>query len=246
MRAPFLIGRLLFGGFFLLPQYLQLVHGLSPLRAGLWTLPWSLAFIVGSAVTPPLSRRMRPALLMSGGLLLSAVGFILLARVTPTTGFVMFATATFIFTLGSAPVFTLTNDVIIASAPPERAGAASGISETCAELGGALGIAVFGSIGIMLYRSGLATALPSGLPPSVLEEVTATLGGAVSVAEKLPSELGAAVTDAARAAFLRGLRFCAIISGVGAIALAILAATTFRGARAATEHSDAPDGGLAA
>src|SRR6185369_12728690 len=154
----------LFGGFFLLPQYLQLVHGLSPLRAGLWTLPWSLAFIVGSAMTPPLSRRMRPALLMSGGLLLSALGFILLAGLTPTTGFVMFATATFIFTLGSSPVFTLTNDVIIGSAPPERAGAASGISETCAELGGALGIAVFGSIGIVAYRSVLAMDLPSGIP----------------------------------------------------------------------------------
>lgn len=236
----------LFGGFFLLPQYLQLVHGLSPLRAGLWTLPWSLAFIVGSAVTPALSRRMRPALLMSGGLLLSAVGFILLARVTPMTGFAMFATATFIFTLGSAPVFTLTNDVIIASAPPERAGAASGISETCAELGGALGIAVFGSIGIMLYRSGLATALPSGLPANVLEEVTATLGGAVSVAQQLPSDLGAGVIDAARNAFLRGLRICAIISGVGSVALALLAAKTFRGHQPTSQRSEAADAGVAA
>jgi DHA2 family multidrug resistance protein-like MFS transporter len=229
----------LFGGFFLLPQYLQLVRGLSPLKAGLWTIPWSLAFIVGSALTPPLSRRTRPALLMAGGLLLSGVGYVMLMQLTPTTGFAMFALATFIFSFASAPVFTLTNDVIIGSAPPERAGAASGISETCAEFGGALGIAVFGSIGVIIYRGFLADALPAGLPPDVLREATATLGGAVAVAAQLPPDVGDAVVDVARTAFLRGLRICMIISGVGSVALAILAAMTFRHDRAAEARRDA-------
>jgi len=71
----------MFGGFFFLPQYLQLVLGLSPFRAGLLTLPWAVAFIVGSLVTPPLSRIMPPAAVMSGGLALSAVGYFMLARV---------------------------------------------------------------------------------------------------------------------------------------------------------------------
>jgi len=221
----------LFGGFFLLPQYLQLVHGLSPLRAGLWTLPWNIAFLLGSALTPRLARRVRPVLLMSGGLLLSCLGYFVLMRLDETSSFATYATATFIFSFASAPVFTLTNDIIIGSAPPERAGAASGISETCAELGGALGIAIFGSIGIALYRGYLATALPPGLTPDVARTVTATLGGAVAVAGELPADVSAAVLHAAREAFLRGLRLCAAISGIGSFALAVLAAVAFRQAR---------------
>ena len=135
---------------------------------------------------------------------------------------------TFLIGVGSAPVFTLTNDVIIGSAPPERAGAASGISETCAEFGGALGIAVFGSIGVVIYRSMLAAALPAGLPADVVAETTATLGGAVASASRLPPDLRAVVVDGARDAFTRGLQVCSVISAAGTLALAVLAAKTFR------------------
>src|SRR2546430_13175231 len=70
---------LLFGAFLFLPQYLQLVLGLSPLHGGLWTLPWALGFVLGSLLTPALARRIRPAILMSAGLALSAGGYFLLA-----------------------------------------------------------------------------------------------------------------------------------------------------------------------
>jgi DHA2 family multidrug resistance protein-like MFS transporter len=136
------------------------------------------------------------------------------------------ATAT--LSLGASPLFTLTNDVIIGSAPPERAGAASGISETCAELGGALGIAIFGSIGVAIYRGMLTQALPTGLPPDVTDAALSTLGGAVAIARQLPADVGASLVDAARDAFLRGLALSAAISGVGSVALAIFAAWTFR------------------
>ena len=217
-----------FGGFFLLPQYLQLVHGLSPLTAGLWGLPWALAFVIGSAVTPPLARRTPPAQLMAGGLLLTSLAYALLTQLTPGSSFLFYGLVTFLVGFGSAPVFTLTNDVIIGSAPPERAGAASGISETCAEFGGALGIAVFGSIGVVIYRSVLAGTLPAGLPPDVMAETTATLGGAVAAASRLPGDVSAAVVDTARHAFILGLRVCSVISAVGTLALAVLAAKTFR------------------
>src|SRR5688500_6444464 len=152
----------------------------------------------------------------------------MLMTINQQTTFATFAAATFIFSLGTSPVFTLTNDVIIGSAPPERAGAASGISETCAEFGGALGIAVFGRIGVVSYRSLLGGALPPGLPPDVLRETTATLGGAVAVASRLPADVSAAVVDAARDAFIRGLQVCSVISAIGTLALAVLAAKTFR------------------
>jgi DHA2 family multidrug resistance protein-like MFS transporter len=236
----------MFGGFFFLPQYLQLVVGLSPFHAALWTLPWGVAFIAGSLATPGLARRIRPATLMAGGLALSSVGYFMLARVGANTSLAQFAAATFIFSFGASPVFTLTNDVIIGSAPPARAGAASGISETCAEFGGALGIAVFGSIGVAIYRMLLAPTLPAGLSHDVTQAAMATLGGAVAVSQQLSGDLAGALLDAARDAFLRGLQVCAVISGVGTLALAIFAAVSYRQVRPATGPQAAPDAGVSA
>lgn len=219
----------LFGGFLFLPQYLQLVLGLSPLRGGVWTLPWALGFVVGALATPALARRIRPALLMSWGLVLSSTGYFLLMQIGPGADHLpLFGVATLILALGASPVFTLTNDVIIGSAPLERAGAASGISETCAELGGALGIAVFGSLGVAIYRGVLGQGLPAGVSPDVTQAAMSTLGGAIAVSQQLPAPVGAALLDAARHAFLRGLLLCAAISGIGSLALAILAGWTFR------------------
>jgi MFS transporter, DHA2 family, multidrug resistance protein len=218
----------LFGGFLFLPQFLQLVVGLTPLRAGLWTLPWACAFIIGSLVTPSLVNRIAPATLMTGGLLFGAIGFGMFTQVDATTSFLYFATGTFIFSLGLSPVFTLTTDLIIGSAPPERAGAASALSETSAEFGGAFGIALFGSIGVAVYRRGIANALPEGMPRNVVDTASDTLGGALAVAGELPGELGAQLVAAARAAFVDGLQLTAGISAVGALALAIFVAVTLR------------------
>jgi DHA2 family multidrug resistance protein-like MFS transporter len=220
---------LLFGAFLFLPQYLQLVLGLSPLQGGLWTLPWGIGFVLGSLLTPTLARKIRPGILMSWGLALAAVGYFMLATLrTGPNQLVVFGLATFVLTFFGSPLFTLTNDVIIGSAPPERAGAASGISETCAEFGGALGIAIFGSIGVAIYRGMLGAGLPAGLSPDVAHQALATLGGAVAAAQQVPAEVGTALVGAAREAFLRGLVASAVISGLGTLALAGFARVTFR------------------
>src|ERR671914_636024 len=99
---------LVFGGFLFFPQYLQLVLGLSPFQAGLWTLPWALAFVVGSNITPMLVRWFRPAFVMAAGLVLAAVGFGVFTQVDSSSGFGVILTASAIFALGTAPVFTLT------------------------------------------------------------------------------------------------------------------------------------------
>jgi DHA2 family multidrug resistance protein-like MFS transporter len=220
---------LLFGGFVYLPQYLQLVRGLSPLAGGLWTMPWAIGFVLGTYFTPALAQRIRPGMLMSWGLAVSAVGYFLLALLrTDGNPLVLFSIATFVLTFFASPLFTLTNDVIIGSAPPERAGAASGISETCAEFGGALGIAIFGSIGVAIYRGLLGVELPAGLSGEVAQAALSTLGGAVVAARGLSTEVGAALVGAARDAFLRGLVVSEVISGVGTLALAVFAWVTFR------------------
>jgi DHA2 family multidrug resistance protein-like MFS transporter len=229
----------LFGGFLFLPQYLQLVLGLSPLESGLWTLPWALAFVVGSNLTPVIVRRVRPAFVMAAGLLLGAVGLGLLTRLDAASGFAVFVIGSVAFALGFSPMFTLTNDIIVGSAPPERAGAAAAIAETGAELGGALGIAVFGSLGIAVYRSLMAGEVPSGVPVAATQAAMDTLGGALAIAGQLPEQLGAALVDAARSAFIQGLQLSAGISTVGTIGLAILVVVLLR-KEGASVTSEAP------
>jgi DHA2 family multidrug resistance protein-like MFS transporter len=225
----------LFGGFLFLPQFLQLGLGMSPFRAGVWMLPWALAFVVGSMTTPVIVRRVKPASLMAGGLAFAALGFFVFARVDAGISFWEFAAGTTIFSLGMSPVFTLTTDVIIGTAPPERAGAASALSETSAEFGGALGIAIFGSIGVAVYRAAMADVIPASLPPEAAEAARATLGGAADAARALPAAAGTRLTEAANEAFIRGIRLCSGISGVGSLALALLSGITLRNARSGAQ-----------
>ena len=225
----------LFGGFLFLPQYLQLVLGLTPMASGLWTLPWALAFIVGASVTPPLTRRMNPAVLMAGGLVMSAVGFAMFTFVGRGTGFAWFAAASSLFSLGMAPVFTLTTDLIVGTAPPERAGAASAISETSAELGGALGIALFGSIGTAVYRLAMDDQLPAALAARDVDAARSTLGGTMAAAGQLMGHEGAILIDAGRNAFLQALQLCAAISVAGSLALAVFVVLSLRNVKRATD-----------
>jgi len=231
--ATNLLGIFIAVGYFLfVAQYLQLVLGLSPLRAGLWSLPSASGFIVGSNLAPRILRRVRPAYVIGAGLGMAAVGLGVLTQVGRFAGGAhdlgTLAIASLIVSLGLAPVFTATTDLIVSSAPPERAGAASGISETGAELGGALGIAALGSIGVAIYRSQLTAALPAGVPADAATAARNTLGGAVGVAGRLPASVGAALLDAAREAFTTGLQVTATISAAVAVAIAIVATVMLR------------------
>jgi DHA2 family multidrug resistance protein-like MFS transporter len=231
---------IMIGGFLFLPQYLQLVLGLPPLEAGLWTLPWALSLVVGSLLTPLLVRRVRPALLMAAGLAVAAAGFAAFARVDAASSLALFVLGTAAFSLGMSPVFTLTTDLVIGSAPPERAGAASGISETCAEFGGALGIAVFGSLGIAIYRGAMAAAVPTGVPSEAAAAARDTLGGAAAIAGQLPDQLGAELLLAAHNAFIQGLQVSAVISAVGSIGLALFVALVLDRGRGADRPAEQP------
>src|SRR5262245_29366951 len=138
---------ILFGIFVFIAQHLQLVLGLVPLEAGLWTVPSMLAFVVGSMQTPRLIRTLRPPTVVTAGMVAAALGCVVLAGVGGEHALATLVAGSVILSLGMAPIFTLSTDLVIGTAPPERAGAAGALSETSSELGGALGIAVLGSIG---------------------------------------------------------------------------------------------------
>ena len=210
------------GYFLFLAQYLQLVLGLSPLESGLWSLPSALGFIVGSQLGPRIVRRVQPALVIAVGLGLTAVGLGLLTQIGVTGGLWIIVTSSVIISVGLGPVFGLTTELIVGTAPPEKAGAASGISETAAELGGALGIAILGSIGVAIYRSQLAAGLPADVPTEAADAAKDTLGGAVVVSSTLPPAQGAAVFDAAANAFVTGLQVVSAVATVIAVVIAVV------------------------
>nr|WP_042188916.1 MFS transporter [Kibdelosporangium sp. MJ126-NF4]CEL18538.1 major facilitator superfamily MFS_1 [Kibdelosporangium sp. MJ126-NF4]CTQ98022.1 major facilitator superfamily MFS_1 [Kibdelosporangium sp. MJ126-NF4] len=211
----------LFGANFYLAQYLQLVFGLSPLHAGLWTAPAACGVILGSTLAPVFVRRISPGVVVAAGLLLSAVGFLVLTQVTPDGGLPTLVAGSVVVSAGLGPMMTLTTDLVVGSAPAARAGEASALSETAPELGGALGIAVLGSVGTAVYSGRLADSVPPGLTAEAAQTARTTLSGAVSVAARSPEHIGAELLGAARAAFTGGLH---LIAGICVGVLVITAA----------------------
>ncbi|MEV0248297.1 MFS transporter [Nocardia sp. NPDC050712] len=212
-----------FGYFLFVAQYFQLVLGLSPLATGLVMAPSGLGFIVGSQLTPRLVRVVRPAYLIGAGMALAGIGLLMMTLLTADGGYGLALAASVVCSLGLAPVFGITTEIIVGSAPPEQAGAASGVSETGAELGGALGISILGSISIAIYRGDLTTTLPADLPADAARSARDTLGAAVEVAAGVPGALGDSVLHAARDAFLHGVHITAGIAGIASLLIAALA-----------------------
>jgi MFS transporter, DHA2 family, multidrug resistance protein len=216
------------GYFLYVAQYLQLVAGLSPLEAGLWSLPSAIAFVVGSQVTPRIIHRFRPAVLIGGGLLLGAAGLAILTQAGVSDGLPAIVLGSVVTSIGLAPVFGLTTELIVGSAPAERAGAASGVSETASELGGALGIAVLGSLGVAVYRGELSRDMPAGVPENAAQAALDTLGSAVAVAAQLPADIGAALLLAAQQAFVFAMQLSSGFAAVVSVGLAVLAIVALR------------------
>src|SRR6185436_1016963 len=227
--ATYMIGTFaFFGSFVFIAQYLQLVLGLSPLQAGLWSLPSFVSFVAGSMIVPILARRFPPAQLICVGLVIMAIGFALLTQVDRANSLAVIVTGSLIYSLGGSPVVILATDIIVGSAPVERAGAASAISETSSELGGALGVAILGSIGTAVYRMRMIDAMPNGVPAGAREIARGTLGGATAVAEQLPGPLGAALLGTARDAFVQAFVTAAAVNAVLVTATAIAATLLLR------------------
>jgi MFS transporter, DHA2 family, multidrug resistance protein len=239
--GAYLVGTFVaFGAFLFIFQYLQLVLGQSPLQAALWAMPSFVAFIVGAMLTPVLVRRVRPGLMIAAGMAVAAAGYGLLAQIGVDSALALLVTASVVFSLGEAFVFTLATDLIVGVAPAERAGAAAAISETSSELGGALGIAVLGSIGTAVYRSQVADAVPAGVPPAETEAAKDTLGGAVETAETLPGDIGAGLLEAAREAFVQGMQAAALTSAVIAAVTAVVTVLFLRQVGAGSAEEEAP------
>ncbi|QYN32179.1 MFS transporter [Pseudonocardia sp. DSM 110487] len=223
-----LIGVVLAGIFLFVAQYLQLVLGMSPLEAGLWTIPPTAGIIAGSLLAPVLVRRIPAPRVVSGGLAVAAVGLLVLAQVGSEPDLALVVTGLTVLGIGAAPASTLSVDLIIGSAPPERAGAASAVSETGNELGNALGIALLGSVGVAVYRGAMGGGLPVQLSSEEAAAAADTLAGAYDAAAGLPAAAGAELMAVATEAFVAGMQLAAWVGAALALAAALAAPALLR------------------
>ncbi|MEU6484253.1 MFS transporter [Streptomyces sp. NPDC046887] len=219
----------MFGINLFIVQSLQLVHGLSPLEAGLWSLPGSLGGVVGATAAIAALRWVRPAYVMAAVLAVAALGALLVALAG--RDFALLVTGLAVMSTGIAPALNLGTDMVVGSAPPERAGAASAVSETSNEFGGALGLAVLGSIGTAVYRSGVEENAPADLPASAAEPAQDTLAKALSAAEELRGAMADRLVDTAREAFTSGLTVIALVAALLVAVSAVLVGTMLRHVR---------------
>ncbi len=227
-----------FGIAVFIAQYLQLVLGLSPLEAGLWTVPYAGAFIVGALLSSVLVRRLEAAWVIAGGLALAGAGFVVLTQVDGESSLAILVTGAVVFAFGLAPVYTLAADMMVGAAPPERAGAAAGVAETSSEFGGALGIAVLGAAGTAVYRGEVEEVVPAEVSPGIAEAARDTLGAAVAAGEELPGPVAAELVDAAREAFTQAFQLAATLNAAIALAAAVVAAAMLRGVRMRPEAEE--------
>ncbi|MEU3017384.1 MFS transporter [Nocardiopsis sp. NPDC007018] len=185
-------------------QFLQLVREFSPLRAALLLLPVLAAVAVTSALAAGAARRYGHRAVFVTGALLSASGMLALGLTPadPPTWWVLVGSAT--VGMGVGPVVALAVDVVVAAVSPDRAGAASAVSETANEFGAALGIAVLGTVSAAVYRSRVEAGLPHDVPAEGVEVIGSSLGAALAVAERLP-HAARDLAETAREAFVSGM-----------------------------------------
>ncbi|CAM4380378.1 MFS transporter [Nocardia ninae] len=220
LLAVFALAGVLFFG----SQYLQLVLGHSPMQAGLLLLPGLAASVVASLAAAWLVQRVRPGAVLGGALTTAAVGSALFLWLGPdaagsTTPFIL----GFLFIgAGVGVALTVSSDLVVSSAPAERAGAAAAVSETAYETGIALGVAILGSVVMAIFRNGLDL---TGVPSDQVGVASESLGAATGFARQLPESVSEAFLTSVHEAFVSGIHFAAL--GTASILL-IAAVVAFR------------------
>lgn len=216
----------LVGFLYFLSQHLQLVSGRSPMEAGLVLVPGLLVTILAGLLVVRVVRRVPAHLVVTGALSLNAVAFTVVALTGSWGNDLVLLGAFCLLGAGIGAAETLSNDMILAAVPAQKAGAASAISETAYETGAVLGTAVLGSLLNAAYSRGID--LPTGLTDAQQATATETLGGATAVAGTLPDAVAGPLLSSARAAFDSGVVLTSAIAAALMVIAAVLAQRTLR------------------
>jgi EmrB/QacA subfamily drug resistance transporter len=212
----------MFGSLFALTQYLQLVHGYSPLGAGLRALPFGFAVMIAAPSSSLLVRKLGVRVVIPAGLLAMAGGLIDLTSATPTTNLLHLSIGVGLMGLGMGLVLAPAGESLMSVLPVEQSGVGSAVNDTIQEFGGSLGVAVIGSIVAAAYRTQMAGA---HLPGSVAHAAQSSIGAAYDTAAHVPALAGpimAAAHSAFTNAMTTGFTVAGVAAAVSAVGLAVV------------------------
>jgi EmrB/QacA subfamily drug resistance transporter len=214
----------MFGLFFLFTQYLQLVKGYSPLGAGVRTLPMAFTMMIVAPSSARLVERTSPRTIVTIGLSTVAVGLLLMSRANVGTGYPYLAFVLVVLASGMGLTMAPSTGSIMSSIPMSKAGVGSAMNDTTRELGGALGVAVLGSLLASRYNSHVAPVVRA-LPANLRHAATESLGQAIAISHTLPGQAGVDLSLGARTAFAQGMTTALM---VGASVALVAAGFVFR------------------
>jgi MFS transporter, DHA2 family, integral membrane protein len=189
----------MFGTFFIMTQYLQSVRGYTPLEAGVRILPMMAAMIPASTLSARWASRFGARAVLITGLTLLSAGLLVLASLGTTTSYWVLAGGLVLLGTGIGNVAAPATGAVMSSLPVAKAGVGSAVNDTAREVGGALGIAVLGSLLSAGYRASLGGV--AGVPEASLATAERSIGAALQEASRLGGDAGAALTAAARSAY---------------------------------------------
>ena len=219
----------LVGFLYFVAQHLQLILGMSPLEAGIALLPGLVVMIIAGLGVVPIARRVSPRIVVPIALMFSVLGYLLVAVSSQDGALPTLIAAFIVLGIGIGAAETISNELVLSSAPASKAGAASAVSETAYELGAVLGTTMLGGILTAFYRTNLV--VPAGVPVEGAMQAHETLGGAVAVSETLEPALGEQLMQAAAHAFDGGVVITSLIGAALMITAAVIAAVSLRGTR---------------
>jgi EmrB/QacA subfamily drug resistance transporter len=226
----------LFGWLFLFTQQLQFVLGYSALQAGARCLPFALTMGVASPISAKLAARVGTKVVVTVGLAVMAVGFGVLSTASEHTGYPLLMVASMFVAAGMGLAMAPATESIMGSLPRAQAGVGSAVNDTTRFVGGALGVALTGSVASSVFASRLRPLL-AHVPARYVAEAKSSIGGAVTVGQHAPEPFGHSIIDIARQAFMAGSDRAMLVAVVAA-ALGSLVAARFLPARATTPVSE--------
>lgn len=221
------------GALVALVQYLQLVLGLNPLEASLWLIPQAIFAAIAAFLATVLVKRVLPAYVIATGLVIAAAGFSLTLLLSPSSSPALIAGSLALVSLGAGMALSLSNDIIMSSVTPERAGQAAATSETAYELGTTLGTAVLGGVLVAWYSRVVDAGTDAlDVASNVAERASSTMAEALLVAAEVGGSVGAEILEVAQSAFTEAIVVTGIAGTVIMVLTAVWAAVTLRGAAA--------------
>lgn len=220
----------------LFAQYLQTVMGLSSSQAGLLLIIPAVLAVAGTLLAPVLTRWLRPANAMGISLFGGVVGSLIVVAGAHIGHIGLLMIGVSLISLGVGPAMTLCSELVVSNAPIERTGSASAITDVSAGLGQGLGIALLGSLAMLVYRWTMMNSVSSDVPIDAMQTSQDSVSVAIEVAKQLPNEVGDQLIQAANASFTLGIQLTFTVASVVLFGVAIMVMWRLRDVRSDTSE----------